>query len=109
MTRRPPRSTRTDTLFPYPPLFRSGRAPLAGEAVADAVVVDIFAGEHEMASPVEHIAADCRGHLDLAIVAPVGYPVLGARAQTIETRVGDQVNHARDGVDRKSTRLNSSH
>src|SRR3546814_484930 len=24
MTRRPPRSTRTDTLFPYPTLFRSG-------------------------------------------------------------------------------------
>src|SRR3546814_4536990 len=24
MRRRPPRSTRTDTLFPYPPLFRSG-------------------------------------------------------------------------------------
>src|SRR3546814_6617484 len=26
MLRRPPRSTRTDTLFPYPTLFRSGRA-----------------------------------------------------------------------------------
>src|SRR3546814_2373351 len=26
MTRRPPRYTRTDTLFPYTPLFRSGRA-----------------------------------------------------------------------------------
>src|SRR3546814_11391344 len=26
MTRRPPRSTRTDTLFPYTTLFRSGRA-----------------------------------------------------------------------------------
>src|SRR3546814_11106770 len=25
MSRRPPRSTRTDTLFPYPPLFRSAR------------------------------------------------------------------------------------
>src|SRR3546814_4838935 len=25
MRRRPPRSTRTDTLFPYPTLFRSGR------------------------------------------------------------------------------------
>src|SRR3546814_20592143 len=25
MIRRPPRSTRTDTLFPYPTLFRSGR------------------------------------------------------------------------------------
>src|SRR3546814_2666812 len=27
MIRRPPRSTRTDTLFPYTPLFRSSTAP----------------------------------------------------------------------------------
>src|SRR3546814_20792670 len=27
MTRRPPRSTRTDTLFPHPPLFRSIEPP----------------------------------------------------------------------------------
>src|SRR3546814_19501625 len=30
MIRRPPRSTRTDTLFPYTTLFRSGRAASAG-------------------------------------------------------------------------------
>src|SRR3546814_10812621 len=29
MIRRPPRSTRTDTLFPYTTLFRSGRGPRA--------------------------------------------------------------------------------
>src|SRR3546814_2319396 len=35
MIRRPPRSTRTDTLFPYTTLFRSGpgRGPAAGQAV----------------------------------------------------------------------------
>src|SRR3546814_10116572 len=34
MIRRPPRSTRTDTLFPYTTLFRSGRAAIAfGELV----------------------------------------------------------------------------
>src|SRR3546814_1077562 len=27
MIRRPPRTTRTATRFPYPPLFRSGRSP----------------------------------------------------------------------------------
>src|SRR3546814_13583869 len=31
MIRRPPRSTRTDTLFPYPTLFRSSRGAPAGE------------------------------------------------------------------------------
>src|SRR3546814_1310231 len=30
MIRRPPRSTRTDTLFPYTTLFRSGRARAVG-------------------------------------------------------------------------------
>src|SRR3546814_6994551 len=33
MIRRPPRSTRTDTLFPYPTLFR---APLSDRILADA-------------------------------------------------------------------------
>src|SRR3546814_11332215 len=32
MIRRPPRSTRTDTLFPYTTLFRSVAAPAAGDA-----------------------------------------------------------------------------
>src|SRR3546814_6244555 len=32
MIRRPPRSTRTDTLFPYTTLFRSGRAHRPGAA-----------------------------------------------------------------------------
>src|SRR3546814_13705653 len=31
MIRRPPRSTRTDTLFPYTTLFRSGFQPAAGK------------------------------------------------------------------------------
>src|SRR3546814_13782676 len=34
MIRRPPRSTRTDTLFPYTTLFRSGELALVGEVVA---------------------------------------------------------------------------
>src|SRR3546814_2960956 len=34
MLRRPPRSTRTDTLFPYTTLFRSPGNPLLDEAIA---------------------------------------------------------------------------
>src|SRR3546814_2501112 len=40
MIRRPPRSTRTDTLFPYTPLFRSrlpGRSAIRSEAVKAAL------------------------------------------------------------------------
>src|SRR3546814_3138918 len=36
MIRRPPRSTRTDTLFPYTTLFRSGGIHLAGGNIIDA-------------------------------------------------------------------------
>src|SRR3546814_14843622 len=46
MIRRPPRSTRTDTLFPYTTLFRSildrllaAFAPLADRLVADAIAL----------------------------------------------------------------------
>src|SRR3546814_13347450 len=35
MIRRPPRSTRTDTLFPYTTLFRSGADPAAGAVHPD--------------------------------------------------------------------------
>src|SRR3546814_20042786 len=41
MIRRPPRSTRTDTLFPYTTLFRSARA--VAEAGAFAVVLEALA------------------------------------------------------------------
>src|SRR3546814_6484391 len=34
MIRRPPRSTRTDTLFPYTTLFRSGDRGIEGQAAA---------------------------------------------------------------------------
>src|SRR3546814_16658614 len=49
MIRRPPRSTRTDTLFPYTTLFRSKRISwedrqMADEARINAVVSDIVDG-----------------------------------------------------------------
>src|SRR3546814_11622438 len=69
MIRRPPRSTRTDTLFPYTTLFRSHLREAArqlGEdarhddqrnAVADAAAGDLFAEPHQ-----EERAADDRDH-----------------------------------------------
>src|SRR3546814_17626959 len=48
MIRRPPRSTRTDTLFPYTTLFRSepDNTPIVGAAVL--VVLGPSAGEREV-------------------------------------------------------------
>src|SRR3546814_19661325 len=44
MIRRPPRSTRTDTLFPYTTLFRSG----AARAVSAIATSHGFAGAYEL-------------------------------------------------------------
>src|SRR3546814_19215819 len=38
MIRRPPRSTRTDTLFPYTTLFRSRKAPMVCQGIPTRVV-----------------------------------------------------------------------
>src|SRR3546814_17850565 len=40
MIRRPPRSTRTDTLFPYPTLFRSFLADFDGHVLDRAAAID---------------------------------------------------------------------
>src|SRR3546814_10827854 len=42
MIRRPPRSTRTDTLFPYTTLFRSTEKILPEQVVFDAVITGFF-------------------------------------------------------------------
>src|SRR3546814_16608482 len=99
MIRRPPRSTRTYTRFPYTTLFRSkATAPQAlpfrsGMTILDAVIA---AGGLSR-------QADGNGATVLRR-SEVGY-------QEIPVRLADLV---RDGdstanIDRKSTRLNSSH
>src|SRR3546814_15825091 len=104
MIRRPPRSTRTDTLFPYTTLFRSqhvlrqgqhhrARAPRGGgvEGTADHLrdapgVIDLG---HPLGELAEHAAVvDLLERLALGHVAP------------------DLADEEEDG---KSTRLNSSH
>src|SRR3546814_17247641 len=47
MIRRPPRSTRTDTLFPYTTLFRSRREPRDGRTV------DVDAKRHQRLATVQ--------------------------------------------------------
>src|SRR3546814_14725078 len=55
MLRRPPRSTRTDTLFPYPTLFRSRLMSDAGGSVAEA---DVFEDLH---TPLTAEASSAKG------------------------------------------------
>src|SRR3546814_10826733 len=51
MRRRPPRSTRTDTLFPYTTLFRSGAAARTGRVDEDARRPALPVGQHRRFLP----------------------------------------------------------
>src|SRR3546814_20191429 len=103
MIRRPPRSTRTDTLFPYTTLFRSkyGTAGFGGFA-------DYYKGDAKAAfASVEDEAL--QKQFDEAAQKA------GAAMTDLAEYVGSQPGTA-DGyalgaekLDRKSTRLNSSH
>src|SRR3546814_14836078 len=100
MTRRPPRSTRTDTLFPYTTLFRSCRnlvdtgetQELADEAAGAWQTDGGHRKEHEEQRVARHVDRKAAITVDFAGMQPV---------------VDDA--HAKEQGDRKSTRLNSSH
>src|SRR3546814_20744816 len=91
MRRRPPRSTRTDTLFPYTTLFRSpGTAGGSGH----------------------HAGKDGAGVGNPRTRSVFGLPAAPARRGSTlrrHRRDGDDLCGPLAGPDRKSTRLNSSH
>src|SRR3712207_7179999 len=90
MIRRPPRST----LFPYTTLFRSLGQDLVARGAADAVDV----GQPDLDALVQgDVDAGDSGHLPLPLL------VTGVLADHQDRAV------AADDLDRKSTRLNSSH
>src|SRR3546814_1220364 len=120
MIRRPPRSTRTDTLFPYTPLFRSaprdGRqmsAPRDGRPTVLVIAGPTASGKSALAAAV---AAEWNGTVINADAMQVyrELALLTARPRGAELA---SVPHRLYGVlsgaeacsaDRKSTRLNSS-
>src|SRR3546814_14975009 len=75
MIRRPPRSTRTDTLFPYTTLFRSGRierAVVEADAAAEAGGLVLLAGG-DLARPQRGAVLGRQGlddGIDIARIAP---------------------------------------
>src|SRR3546814_10922826 len=99
MIRRPPRSTRTDTLFPYTARFRSpddweGAAPIAVTAIGHPVGTCFrFELESPWAFSLDRAAQQAACH------APIEVRLHGVPIPREDWLTGD----------RKSTRLNSSH
>src|SRR3546814_20313972 len=92
MILRPPRSTPPDTLCPYTTLFLSGLRQLA---------------RGRRAQPAD-LAHAPRRDRDVGDVEVLDDAALGAQLLEARRRRFDAASH-RDVVDRKSTRLNSSH
>src|SRR3546814_11971442 len=90
MIRRPPRSTRTDTLFPYTTLFRS--------------VVELFAPRPFLVERELHSLVGLGG--PVAQTQHPGAGVVQVVGGFLDRLRGDR---GQGPVDRKSTRLNSSH
>src|SRR3546814_18561885 len=100
MIRRPPRSTRTDTLFPYTTLFRSIAKGLRQADVATALDVSapsISGWESGRARPKPDRMTALAALLDVS----VSQLIVDIAAEPYDELI-------REG-DRKSTRLNSSH
>src|SRR3546814_13945558 len=97
MIRLPPRSTRTDTLFPYTTLFRS-------ELLVGPDLLEQLQPGHRLHVPV--------GDHEAEIVAP---QLLQRRrpvrrlVDVVEADLSQEIANDSQHRDRKSTRLNSSH
>src|SRR3546814_18428164 len=96
--RRPPRSTRTDTLFPYTTLFRSDKTVVFTTDIAEFIGFHRFA-DKRFEEVVHSLAFDtfAVGEIDLEaeLLELIDTEFLAQATRTIG--------------DRKSTRLNSSH
>src|SRR3546814_3155395 len=131
MIRRPPRSTRTDTLFPYTTLFRStgwkvGHSKWGLKPAAE--LEGIYLGKHSPTGtmPVrprflgtQYVTIPMTAGVFLANAvftfetpySSTVFPYLGVGAGVarISIKGSDSANPSEPGIDRKSTRLNSSH
>src|SRR3546814_13871990 len=109
MIRRPPRSTRTDTLFPYPTLFRSILGAAVGAAmeglrpIAEIMFGDfLFVALDQIINQAANVRYVSNGRSSAPLVVRTQQGVTpgscAQHAQCVEAH-----------LDRKSTRLNSSH
>src|SRR3546814_13223094 len=67
MIRRPPRSTRTDTLFPYTTLFRSIHLEVGGGLFLTVLLQDRLRGDEDLGSTLRTLLAGVGVQADLDI------------------------------------------
>src|SRR3546814_9352222 len=113
MIRRPPRSTRTDTLFPYTTLFRSAAVSCAFQRLVQGGFSDLETGgclahgepRRDVCSRLAQLVGGDDGTTAALAAA------LPSRSQASLGAFADQITlELREGAeDRKSTRLNSRH
>src|SRR3546814_7757292 len=117
MIRRPPRSTRTDTLFPYTTLFRSPITWTSARRNQGSVPKMIMAlsssriASSELALRVEVVTDNGLGNLDKVGMVREEQDLRGTGnlGEHHETRFGALVGEVHEQVDRKSKRMNTSH
>src|SRR3546814_20311822 len=97
MIRRPPRLTRTDTLFPYTTLFRSKNSPRWALGMPQAYDL-----RERGLSPAGEIA------VGMAMINKTMEDLI-ARGMTVDQVAPSIAWVSTADIDRKSTRLNSSH
>src|SRR3546814_10211205 len=106
MIRRPPRSTRTDTLFPYTTLFRSISNDSKLE-LGEITIRNIFG--YRVSANGQTINTGGNGPLLFPVAPGVSVPftLFTAASDAKRSYLTDEFQIL--GTDRKSTRLNSSH
>src|SRR3546814_11433937 len=98
MVRRPPRSTRTDTLFPYTTLFRYR------------VIKEVNLKPPREEAPLVTVGISCSyGGLNLGDEAILASAIAQLKATIPGVEIVVFARNAEHTRDRKSTRLNSSH
>src|SRR3546814_16395790 len=118
MIRRPPRSTRTDTLFPYTTRFRSKTCALA-ITIENVPEVNPDAIERSWLCEAEMVTTCAPSHALASAKGPIPADEFGLHIQVVVTDNQPEAEKTQQGVagkrqwlvneDRKSTRLNSSH
>src|SRR3546814_8443138 len=107
MIRRPPRSTRTDTLFPYTTLFRASNIRSIHDLDDNGNRLTFELEPEAIDSMIASIAPLSKLRGDMADLA---YDKAGWRRQEpANQRAYLMCTGTYSGADRKSTRLNSSH